>query len=151
MDVRRLGPGDEAVALALFETLVEVFEEGDGEGLSRREPLGHAEARSLLQRRDFWALAATEGEVVVGGLTAHTLPMTRSRARELFIYDLAVRADRQRRGVGRALVTELLSLARAAGIEATFVAADSEDTQALDFYRAVGGAPSAVTIFTFPR
>lgn len=151
MDVRRLGPGDEAVALALFETLVEVFEEADGEGLPRREPLGHDEVRSLLQRLDFWALAATEGDVVVGGLTAHTLPMTRSRSRELFIYDLAVRSDRQRRGVGRALVTELLSLARAAGIETTFVAADGEDAHALDFYRALGGAPSAATIFTFPR
>jgi hypothetical protein len=30
-----------------------------------------------------------------------------------------------------------------------FVAADAEDAAATDFYRAIGGQPAAVTIFTF--
>ena len=54
-------------------------------------------------------------------------------------------------GIGRALVHELISLGRAAGIDTTFVPADDEDTHALEFYRAIGGVPSPVTFFTFSR
>ncbi len=107
--------------------------------------------RRLLQREDFWAVAAIESGTVVGGITAHALPMTRDQSTELFIYDLAVRADRQRQGVGRALVRELLELAAAVGIKTSFVPAEDEDTHALEFYRAIGGAASPVTFFTFSR
>ncbi len=125
-----------------------VFVEG---GEEPAEPCSDDYVRSLLQRGDFWAVVATEGGSIVGGITAHALPMTRSQSTELFIYDLAVRIDRQRHGIGRALVNELLVLARAAGIETSFVPADDEDTHALEFYRALGGEASPVTFFTFSR
>jgi aminoglycoside 3-N-acetyltransferase I len=146
--VRRLGSGDEAVAREMFATMAEVFAEDEGDAA---EPLDDDHVVALLQRVEFWAVVAIEGGAVVGGLTAHALPMTRSRSTELFIYDLAVRSDRQRRGIGRALVEHLLTLARTAGIDTTFVPADDEDTHALEFYRAVGGVPSRVTFFTFSR
>ncbi len=148
--VRRLGPVDEVVAGEMFKVMARVFDEGD-EGCAEGDPLRDADVMALLRRDDFWAVIATERDVVVGGLTAHALPMTRSRSTELFIYDLAVAADRQRRGIGRAMVTELLSLAHKAGINTTFVPAENEDTHALEFYRAVGGMPSPVTFFTFSR
>src|SRR5580704_10665489 len=66
-----------------------------------------------------------------------------------FIYDIAVRPDHRRKGVGRRLVTALCEQASKCGIREVFVPADSDDVHALDFYRALGGAPSPVTIFTF--
>lgn len=132
----------------MFATMAEVFAEDEGDAA---EPLDDDHVVALLRRVEFWAVVAIEGGAVVGGLTAHALPMTRSRSTELFIYDLAVRSDRQRRGIGRALVEHLLTLARTAGIDTTFVPADDEDTHALEFYRAVGGVPSRVTFFTFSR
>lgn len=148
--VCRLRAGDELVAREMFRMMAAVFEEnGDGEACG--DPLRDEDLATLLGQDGFWALAASEGDMVVGGLTAHALPMTRDRSKELFIYDLAVRADWQRRGIGRLLVTELLVLGRQSGIGTAFVAADSEDTHALDFYRAVGGVPSPVTFFTFSR
>ena len=105
----------------------------------------------MLARTDFWAVVAVDEGSVVGGITAHALPMTRDRSVELFIYDLAVRSDRQRQGIGRGLVSELLGLASAAGIKTSFVPADDEDSHALDFYRAMGGEESPVTFFTFSR
>ena len=145
IETRRLGPEDLAVATRLFALIAEVFGEGTGAVL---EP---TYIEGLLRRPDFWAVAAFSDGDVVGGLTAHTLPMTRSKSSEILIYDLAVRADRQRRGVGRRLIGALRELAAAQGIHDVFVPADDEDTHALAFYRALGADGSPVTLFVFPH
>lgn len=80
------------------------------------------------------------GDEIVGGVTAHTLPMTRTESAELFIYDLAVPADQQRQGIGRGLIATLRDAATTAGIQVVFVPADDDDVHALDFYRALGEA-----------
>ena len=144
--IQRLVAGDEPVAIMLFAMMASVFEEGE-----HVEPLERDYVRMLLARSDFFALAAIQGGEVVGGVTGHVLPMTRSRSAELFIYDLAVRPEHQRRGVGRRLVEALTELAQAQGIATSFVAADNDDTHALSFYRALGGEPAPVTMFTFAR
>jgi aminoglycoside 3-N-acetyltransferase I len=103
----------------------------------------------LLSDDRFWAIAAlSEGELV-GGVTAHTLPMTRSESHELFVYDIAVLPDHQRHGIGRTLMRSLRAEAAHVGIMNVFVAAATEDAHALDFYRALGGAASSVTMYTF--
>lgn len=144
LKLRRLRTGDEDVAAGMFAMMSAVFDEG---GEVERLDLDYV--RRLLARADFLAVAAVEGRVVVGGVTGHVLPMTRSRSSELFIYDLAVRVDRQRRGVGRALVAAIRGMAAAEGIGTSFVAADDEDTHALAFYRAIGGDGAPVTMFSF--
>ena len=140
----RLKAGDRQLAKQLFSVMAAAFEE-------EREPLGDAYIDRLLAREDFWAIAAFEGDEIIGGVTAHTLPMTRNESSEVFLYDLAVRSDHRRKGVGRHLVTELRNRAAASGIGDVFVPADDEDVHALDFYRALGGAASPVTFFTFSR
>lgn len=142
MQVRRLTAGERELARRLFALMADVFEEP-------AEPLGDAYLDRLLRRDDFWALAAFAGDAIVGGLTAHTLPMTRAERSEIFIYDVAVRGDHQRQGVGRRLMTALRDEAAACGITDLFVPADDDDLHALDFYRALGGVPSPVTFFTF--
>jgi aminoglycoside 3-N-acetyltransferase I len=139
-EIRRLRAGDGDLARRLFAMMERVFEEEPGE-------LGDAYLRDLLGREVFRAFAALEGDDVVGGLTAHVLPMTRSESSELFVFDLAVRADRQRRGVGRLLMDA--ARGDAAEIGDLFVPADADDTDALDFYRALGGAEAPAVIFTF--
>lgn len=112
-------------------------------------PLGDRYLTDLLAREDVWAVVATVDGEVVGAVTAHLLPMTRAEESELFVYDLAVSADRQRRGVGTALMRHLTDAAWAAGVACVFVPADNEDGHVLEFYRATGGAAEAVTIFTY--
>jgi aminoglycoside 3-N-acetyltransferase I len=140
--VRRLGADDIALARATFAMMCEVFEGPPG-------ALSDAYLRTLLSLPTFWAFVALEDGEPVGGVTAHTLMMTRSESREVFIYDLAVRADRQRRDIGRQLVRTLQSAAAAEEIPVSFVPADDEDTHALAFYAALGGEAAPVTIFTF--
>jgi aminoglycoside 3-N-acetyltransferase I len=142
--VRRLGAADVRLALDTFHVMADVFDEG-GKLLSAEYVL------TLLTRPDFWALAALEDGTPIGGITAHVLPMTRQEGQELFIYDLAVLATHQRRGVGRRLVETLCSTAAAAGISVAFVPADIEDEHAVAFYHALGGEAAPVTIFTFEQ
>jgi aminoglycoside 3-N-acetyltransferase I len=103
----------------------------------------------VIAREDFWAFGAYDGDACVCGLTAHTLPMTRGAYSEIFIYDIAVHEEHQRKGIGRALVAALREEAAAAGTTDLFVAADNEDSHALDFYRALGGEAAPVTMFSF--
>jgi aminoglycoside 3-N-acetyltransferase I len=138
----RLKAADRDLARALFSLMAEVFEEDC-------QPLSDGYLDRLLAREGFWALAALDGEQIIGGLTAHVLPMTSAETSELFIYDVAVRRDRQRSGVGRRLIADLRDQAAGAGIAVLFVPADNDDTHALDFYRALGGVASPVTFFTF--
>lgn len=140
--VKRLGVADVALAQETFRLMAEVFDEGVGE-------LTAAYVSGLLGRADFWAMAALWDARPIGGITAHVLPMTRSEARELFIYDLAVQPVHQRRGVGRLLVETLCRDAAAAGVPVAFVPADVEDDHAVAFYQALGGQAAPVTIFSF--
>ena len=140
--VQRLSTEDIALARATFAVMCEVFEDDQPQ-------LSDAYLTRLLARPVFWALAAFDGDRIVGGLTAHALDMTREEATELFIYDLAVHPEFQRRGIGRQLVETLRTEGSRAGLDTVFVAADNPDTHALDFYRALGGEPAPVTVFTF--
>jgi len=142
MQIRRLAADDRELARATFTMMAAVFDE-------RVRPLPDDYVDALLARPEFWALAAVEDDEPLGGITAHVLPMTRSPARELFVYDVAVREDRQRRGIGRAMLVELVAQAGREGIESVFVAVADEDVHAMDFYRAVGGGESPVTLFSF--
>lgn len=140
--VRRLTVGDRRLARTLLGAMAAVFDE-------RRSELGDAYLDGLLGRASLWVLIAEVDGEVAGGLTAHVLPLTREEEAELFVYDVAVLEHQRRRGVGRALLSELRRLGSEAGIRVAFVAADEEDVEAHEFYRALGGSAAAATMFTF--
>ena len=142
IQVRRLGPRDRDLARMTFDLLADVFGE-------KRDRLSDAYLDELLGRPRFLVLVATVGGRTVGGLTAHVLPMTAYEGAEIFIYDVAVVDDYQRRGVGRRLLAAVRDEASRLGTSSVFVLADNEDAGALAFYRALGGVPSGVTLFEF--
>ena len=142
MQIVRLTAAHSATAGKLFAMMAEVL--GDA-SLALSEPY----LQRLLRSDAFWAVAALNGDEVVGGVTAHSLPMTRGEFSEIFVYDIAVAARCQRQGIGRGLVQALREYAAETGIRSVFVVADNADGHALDFYRALGGKPSSVTLFSF--
>lgn len=140
--VKRLTHRDREQARSLFTLMAQVFAE-------RCEPLNDRYLEMLLQRDQFWVVAAFADQEIIGGATAHVLPMTRTESSELFLYDLAVRREYQRQGVGRQLVTAICTQAWNLGIPTVFVPADDDDTQAIHFYRSLRGQSTPVTLFTF--
>lgn len=144
MKLQKLNLADRNLARALFTLMADVFGEN-------HEELTNDYIDCLLGQQSFWAIAGIADDGIVGGITAYTLPMTKTMSSEIFVYDIAVRNDHRRSGVGRYLITDLRTRAAQAGIGAVFVAVDNDDVNALDFYRGIGGNASPVTIFTFTK
>lgn len=136
--IRRLGPADLKNGLELINLFNEVFEEA---------PSKNANLKNWLERSDLIALAAFDGNTLVGGLTAYVLPLFRKPEREAFIYDLAVKASHQRKGIGSALMQALVQHCKAQNIEYSFVPAEVEDEHAIAFYRKLGWEETAVAHF----
>ena len=133
--IRRLGPGDEDV-LALIAREADDF---DLAGASRPEsPLQAPEAGAYLDDPAVLHWVAEDGSGVVGELLCHVLRLPSGSGRELLLYSIGVRAAHRRRGVGSALLREMLEWARAQGIEEIWVLADNPGAEA--FYAACGFA-----------
>lgn len=99
---------------------------------------GEAYLQRLLSKPHFVALAAMEGDDVVGGLAAYVLEKFERERSEVYIYDLAVAAAHRRRGIGTGLIRALEPIARAKGAYVIFVQADAADAPAVKLYESLG-------------
>ena len=105
--------------------------------------------RSLIAKPDFICFVAFIGDEVVGGLTGYELLMYDQEGSSMYLYDLAVDKNYQRRGIGSNLVGELMEYCRSKDIKDLFVQADVEDRHAVEFYNKIGGAGSETVQFSF--
>ena len=108
--------GDRAEIRALFE-----LAEDSSEQLDRYMDLGRV-------------LVAREAQAIVG----HLQLVEGGSAGELALQSMAVAEDRQRRGIGRALVQRAIEVARAEGVRSLLVATATADTGNLRFYQRMG-------------
>jgi len=106
--------------------------------------------QQLLDNEGFLVLVALDGDDVVAGLTAHTIPSYYYTSSEMYLYDLAVKSEFQRKGIGTQLLEALKDYCREKGYKELFVQADEADTHALEFYRSTGGTPEKVVHFYYP-
>lgn len=97
----------------------------------------------LLGREHFIAIAALQGEVVVGGLAAYQLDKFEQDRREIYIYDLAVSEEHRRRGVATGTIEALRRLAAERDVYVIFVQADLEDAPAIALYDKLGTMETA--------
>src|SRR5690606_3603957 len=94
-------------AKAMFAMMREVFEEP----LVTEDPPDEY-LQNLLGKNSFYALAALEGERIVGGLTAYRLDGYHTAESQLMVYDLAVAIDFQRKGIGTLLMKSIFEIAK---------------------------------------
>jgi aminoglycoside 3-N-acetyltransferase I len=94
--------------------------------------------KALLGKSHFIALAAIDGQDVVGGLVAYELEKFEQARSEIYIYDLAVREGHRRQGAATGLIHELQRIAKERGAYVIFVQADVGDEPAIRLYESLG-------------
>jgi len=143
IEIRRLDESD----LPTFKLLIDLFNMVFEEDQSN---IGNdANLSGLLGNPHFITLAALAKKEVIGGLTAYELPMYYADYSEVFVYDLAVKPEYQRMGVGKKLIWSLKEHCRSKGAREFFVMAHEEDKHAIEFYRSTGGKPERVINFLY--
>jgi ribosomal protein S18 acetylase RimI-like enzyme len=133
MRIVRLGPDDAHVALAASD----LFDASPSPPWTAR----------FLSSQGHHLLAAIEDGEAVGFVTG--VEMTHpDKGTEMFLYELGVREDHRRMGVGGALVRSLAELATARGCYGMWVATEHDNAAALATYRSAGAEPPepAVTL-----
>ena len=135
--IRPLATGDVALLRSMLSMFGEAF---DDSGTYAAAPPGTPYLERLLGRDTFVALAALEGERVVGALAAYVLPKFEQERSEIYIYDLAVAGAHQREGIATALIEALQEIAGKRGAYVIFVQADTgvEDAPAIALYSKLG-------------
>ena len=96
--------------------------------------------QELLGTTNFIALAAVDGEKVVGAIAAYELKKFEQERSEIYIYDLAVISPCRRKGIATKLIQELKAIGAARGAYVIYVQADKgvEDQPAIELYSKLG-------------
>jgi len=133
--IHRLLPGQTTLVHGMLTVFGEAFEDVETYGT---KPPSAKYVDELLAGPSFIALAALEGEEVVGGLAAYELRKLEQERSELYIYDLAVSAAHRRKGIASALIDGLRPIAKERGAWVIYVQADYGDEPAIALYTKLG-------------
>ncbi len=131
MDIRRLGPGDEAA----LEQVGPCFD----------HPVLSTAATRFLEAENHHIFVAYEGEAVAGFVTG--VEMTHpDKGTEMFLYELGVEPPFRGKGVATALVRALADLARARDCYGMWVLTDDDNHAALGAYGSAGGTREGASV-----
>jgi ribosomal protein S18 acetylase RimI-like enzyme len=133
--VKDLGPNDLQTMRDMLVLFGRAFDEI--ETYTSRQPTDDY-LRGMLGSAMFIAIAALDGEEVVGGLAAYVLPKFEQARAEIYIYDLAVAEAHRRRGIATAMIERLKVVAASRGAWVIFVQADHGDDAAIGLYGKLG-------------
>src|SRR6185295_15137544 len=85
-----------------FTELIRVFE--DVFEMKNFKMPGEIYLQRLLEREDFFVFVALVKDKVVGGLTSYIMQQYYSKSPLVYIFDLAVKTELQRQGIGKMLI-----------------------------------------------
>lgn len=105
--------------------------------------------QQLLARDDFFVFVALVDNKVIGGLTSYLLQQYYSASPLVYIYDLAVMKEYQRKGIGKMLIDKNNNYSREMGADVVMVQADLADDHAIKFYHSTGGTGEKVIHFDY--
>jgi aminoglycoside 3-N-acetyltransferase I len=133
--IRQISPAD----LDLMKKLLAMFGKAFGEPATYGDAVpGDAYLQRLLGKPHFIALAALQGEAVVGGLASYELEKFEQERSEIYVYDLAVAEGCRRQGIATALIAALQRIGAMRGAYVIFVQADPGDDPAIALYSKLG-------------
>lgn len=125
MRARRMNPGEPARACSAVEAVY---------GESASEP----HMASFLEDEGNYLLVAESGGAAKGILLAFRLLRVKDEGSKIFLYEIEVSADARRSGIGSALISRLLLIAKAEGARSVFGITNRTYEGAREFYTATG-------------
>lgn len=143
VEIRKLNESN----LPVFKQLVSLFNDVFENGLS--ESAGDDYLIKLLSNKDFIAIAAFAGDTVIGGLTAYELRAYYGNYSEVYIFDIAVKQEYQRKGIGNKLIDSLKEYCSLNNIKTVFVDAEEQDINAVNFYHKTKASSLKVIHFEY--
>jgi aminoglycoside 3-N-acetyltransferase I len=141
VEYKKLQRGDDSEFSELVVLFNKEFESSDY--------VNFTNIKRLLNNPNFTCFVAYRNNRVVGGLTAYELEMYDQEESSMYLYDLAVNKEYQRKGIGSKLVSEIMDYCRSKKIKDLFVQADAVDDHAIQFYKKIGGEQAKTFHFTF--
>ena len=88
---------------------------------------------------------------MVGGLSAHELPLLEREKREMFLYEMEVHPEHRRRGLGRRLIEALQQTCSERNIEVIYLGTELDNEAAQQLYSSTGGQRALIAWYTYPK
>jgi aminoglycoside 3-N-acetyltransferase I len=143
VEIKKLGKEE----IDRFMELIRLFEDVFEMKNFKMPDKGHLE--QLLKKDSFFVFVALINNKIAGGLTSYTFEQYYSPLPLVYIYDLAVKVQFQRKGIGKMLISGITDYCKKIGVEEVFVQADEVDGYALDFYHSTGATAEKVVHFYY--
>ncbi|MGN6533497.1 MAG: GNAT family N-acetyltransferase [Ginsengibacter sp.] len=141
--IKQLGKQDAANFYKLIRLFQDVFE------TKTEIKVGEIYLKKLLARPDFIVFAIFSEKEIVGGLTAYELRSYFFEGSEIYIYDIAIKREFQRKGLGKKLILSLKKYCQQNSVKVMFVEAHEADEHAVNFYHSTGAESEKVIHFNY--
>jgi aminoglycoside 3-N-acetyltransferase I len=128
MQIKKLEKSDISEFVQLIHIFKDVFENDEAVA-------DDAQLEKLLSNPDFLVFVVTVNNEIIGGLTIYVLHKYYHSKPVAYIYDVGIAPTFQGKGYGKALIAEVCSFCRSNGFEDAYVEAESDDIDAVEFYR----------------
>ena len=138
LEIKLLGPTD----LHYINTVASVVFD---------DPIVVSTAQEFLADPRHRLVAALDGGLVIGFVSAVIYLHPDKPSPELWINEIGVASTHQGQGIGKALLRAMLDEAKKSGCREAWVLTERENTAAMAMYRSIGGVESLPdpTMFTF--
>jgi aminoglycoside 3-N-acetyltransferase I len=143
IEIKKLGKQDIDKFIELIRVFEDVFE------MKNFKMPDKNYLQQLLEKNSFFVFVALSDDKVIAGLTSYTLQQYYSTSPLVYLYDLAVKTEFQRQGIGKMLMSAITNYCKEIGVEEVFVQADEEDRYAIEFYHSTGATAEKVIHFSY--
>jgi ribosomal protein S18 acetylase RimI-like enzyme len=133
MEIKRLQPGDEDIAIKAFEAIKN--------GGTVDCAINHDYMHKILLRDDFYFIGAQAGDIPAGFALGYLLPRVNCEQHMMLIYEVEVSPEFRGQGVGKKMIRILKGYCQDLNVLKMWILTNASNHRAMHLYEATGGKP----------